>query len=126
MARCSLPALLVALAALLAAFVAVAGAAPPRALLTVTPSSVHRGGHVQILGWAASCPVGDTVTIMSRAFQSSHAFAGVPAVLTRVRRHELFGTTARIRRRVRPGRYDVTARCGGGNLGVAEHLVVRP
>jgi len=126
MARRSLPALLSALAALSAVFAGVAAAAPSLPLLTVTPSSVHRGGHVQILGFAGSCPVGDTVTIMSRAFQSSHAFAGVPAVLTKVRRHDLFGTITRIRRGVHPGRYDVTARCGGGNLGVEEHLLVRP
>jgi hypothetical protein len=92
--------------------------------LTVTPATVHRGQTVLIRGSAGSCPVGDTVTIISRAFPRIHEFAGVPAVLASVRSGGRFRATTRIPLRRRVGRYGVTARCGGGNLGVAARLTV--
>jgi hypothetical protein len=92
--------------------------------LTVTPAAVHRGHTVLIRGSAGSCPIGDTVTIISRAFPRTHEFAGVPAVLTKVRSGGHFRATTRIPLRRREGRYDVSARCGGGNLGVAARLSV--
>jgi hypothetical protein len=92
--------------------------------LVVTPTTVHRGAVVTIRGRADGCPRGDTVTIISRAFPRTHNFAGVPAVLTPVRAGHAFRATTRIPRLRRPGRYVVTARCGGGNLGVAAHLRV--
>ncbi len=92
--------------------------------LTVTPAAVHPGHTVLIRGSAGSCPVRDTVTIISRAFPSTHEFAGVPAVLAKVRSGGLFHVMTRIPLRRRAGRYGVTARCGGGNLGVAGKLTV--
>jgi len=80
---------------------------------------------VTIRGNADGCPVGDTVSVLSRAFAPTHEFAGVPAVLARVRSGGVFRATTRIPRTRRHGSYVVTARCGGGNLGVARHLVVR-
>jgi hypothetical protein len=106
----------------------VVGAAPAvaaRPSLFVSPTTVKRGGTVQIRGNADGCPVGDTVFVLSRAFARTHAFAGVPAVLARVRRGGGFRATTTIPRRRRPARYGVTARCGGGNLGVLAHLTVR-
>jgi len=114
---------LVVLAAVAVAAVA-ASAATARVSLSVTPSTVHRGHLVTISGNAGSCPVGDTVTVMSRAFARVHEFAGIPAVLTRVRARHRFHATTRIPARKRPGRYVVTARCGGGNFGVSPHLTV--
>jgi hypothetical protein len=94
--------------------------------LTVTPSAVHRGHGVLIRGSAGSCPVGDRVTIISRAFPHTHDFAGVPAVFAKVVAGGRFRATTIIPRRRRTGRYGVTARCGGGNLGVLAHLRVLP
>jgi hypothetical protein len=48
--------------------------------------------------------------VLSRAFVHTHDFAGVSAAYARVR----VGGAVR-----------VTARCGGGNLGVPVHLTVR-
>jgi hypothetical protein len=117
-----LPVYLSALAALLAG-AAIATAAVPS--LTLTPSSVRRGQTVSIKGSADGCTVGNAVVIISHAFVHRHDFAGVPAVVTKVRYGGSFATTTRIPRLKRPGRYTVTARCGGGNLGVLRHLTVR-
>jgi hypothetical protein len=100
-----------------------AGASPVR--LTLSPTIVHRGGTVYIRGNADGCTRGNTVFVISRAFSPAHEFAGVPAVLARVRAGGVFRATTVIPRRRRPGRYGVTARCGGGNLGVLAHLTVR-
>jgi hypothetical protein len=101
---------------------AVAGSTAPS--LVLTPSKVHRGDTVLISGSAGSCPVGDTVVVISRALSRTHEFAGVPAVWATVRE----GGRFRVRTRIPPtkptGRYSVTARCGGGNLGVLARLTV--
>src|SRR5436309_2987004 len=68
---------LTATAAALAASLAIgaaADAASSSVFLTVTPAAVHRGHTVLIRGSAGSCPVGDTVTIISRAFPRTHEF----------------------------------------------------
>jgi hypothetical protein len=101
-------------------------ARPPVApSLAVTPHSVERGRVVVVSGSAGDCPSGDGVTILSRAFVHRHDFAGVPAVYAAVRPTGLFRTTTRIPATKAPGSYTVTARCGGGNLGVLNHLRVR-
>jgi hypothetical protein len=100
-----------------------AGAAGPS--LVLVPTSVRAGHTVQIRGSAAGCSVGNTVFVLSRAFPRTHEFAGVPAVLARVRAGGSFSTQTVIPRSRRPGRYSVTARCGGGNLGVLVTLTVR-
>jgi hypothetical protein len=93
--------------------------------LVVSPGTVHRGALVSIHGNAGDCPVGDAVTIISRAFAHTHDFAGVPAVFARVRSGGAFRVTTRIPRTRAKGRYIVTARCGGGTFGIAAHVVVR-
>jgi hypothetical protein len=107
------------------AVLAAAALAMTPVFLKVTPSAVYRGHVVTIRGNAGSCSVGDTVSVLSRAFVHTHDFAGVPAVLAKVKSGGGFGATTRIPARRRPGRYVVTARCGGGNLGVTAHLRVR-
>jgi hypothetical protein len=101
-----------------------AGAATTAVSLHVTPATVHRGRVVIIRGNAGGCGLGSTVFILSRAFAHTHDFAGVPAVLARVRTGGRFGIRPRIPAGRAPGQYPVTARCGGGNLGVSAHLTV--
>jgi hypothetical protein len=101
-----------------------AGAAPSAVSLTVTPRVVHRGHLVLMRGSAGDCPVGDAVTIISRAFARTHEFAGVPAVFAKVRSGGAFRATTRIPANRRAGLYGITARCGGGNLGLLVRLRV--
>lgn len=96
----------------------------PTVALTVTPKTVRRGHTVLVRGVAGGCTSGDTVTVISRAFSATHSFAGVPAVFGQVGSAGRFSATARIPLARRPGGYVLTARCGGGNLGVSAHLTV--
>jgi hypothetical protein len=96
----------------------------PTVALTVSPRTVHRGHPVLVQGVAAGCTSGDTVTILSRAFPLKHSFAGVPAALAQVGSAGRFSTIVTIPRLKLPATYTVTARCGGGNLGVEAHLTV--
>jgi hypothetical protein len=92
--------------------------------LSVTPRSVHRGRTVLVRGVAGGCTSGDTVTILSKAFPSTHTFAGVPAALAEVGSAGRFSVVVRIPLARAPGLYQLTARCGGGNLGITAHLAV--
>jgi hypothetical protein len=97
---------------------------PVAASLAVTPSTVRRGRSVLLRGAAGGCPSGDTVAVLSRAFAGARSFAGVPAVFARVGVDGRFSARARVPLTRRPGAYVLTARCGGGNLGVSAHLHV--
>jgi hypothetical protein len=92
--------------------------------LVVTPAAVHRGDRVVISGSADSCPTGDTVVVISRALPRVHQFAGIPAIWATVRPGGRYRLTTRIPRTKPKGRYILTARCGGGNLGVLARLTV--
>jgi hypothetical protein len=96
----------------------------PRATLRVRPTTVSPGAQVRVSGNAAGCPLGDTVMVLSRAF-AGKGFAGFGSIPARVRAGGAFAATGRVRRYARAGRYAVTARCGGGNLGVTAYLRVR-
>lgn len=116
----------VALARVVASGLDVSGrAGAARVSLAATPASVRRGRTVRVSGVAGSCPAGDQVTVISRAFPGTRTFAGVPAVLATVGAGGGFSATVRIPANRRPGSYVLTARCGGGNLGVAARLTVR-
>src|SRR5438477_4506084 len=106
------------------ALAAAASAAPTAVFLHATPTSVHRGHRVIIRGNAGPCGLGETVTIISAAFAHTHEFAGVPAVFARVRAGGKFGIRPLIPSTRAPGGYGITARCGGGNLGVSAHITV--
>ncbi len=95
-----------------------------RVSLVVTPSTVRRGRTVLVHGLAGDCTEGDAVTIISHAFAPTHSFAGVPAVFAQVGSAGRFSATTRIPATRGAGTYVVTARCGGGNLGVSAHLTV--
>jgi hypothetical protein len=101
-----------------------AGAAPEAVFLTATPQVVYQGHLLHIRGNAGSCRVGNTVTLISRAFPARHEFAGIPAVFAKVKSGGAFATTTRIPLHRHSGLYGIVARCGGGNLGVAAHVRV--
>jgi hypothetical protein len=95
--------------------------------IRVHPHRVEAGHRVHIRGSAGGCPVGDRVTLLSKAFPHRHEFAGVPAVFTRVQSGHRFERRVRIPAQRAAGRYSVSGRCGGGNLGVTAHFrVLRP
>jgi hypothetical protein len=109
------------------AFATAVGAATSAVFLHVTPATVHRGHPVLIRGNAGNagdCAPGETVFVLSRAFAHTHEFAGVSAVLAKVRTGGAFSARPRIPSHRHVGTYVVTARCGGGNLGVSAHLTV--
>ena len=92
--------------------------------LTVRPRIVRRGASVLVSGVAGGCTAGDRVTISSHAFAAAQTFAGVPAVFAQVGSAGRFSATARIPALAGPAIYVLTARCGGGNLGVSARLTV--
>ena len=116
--------LLIVITALAVAFLTSASAATPPSI-TLTPNPVRRGHSVVIKGSAGGCNVGNRVSILSKAFVHTHDFAGLPAVFARVKANGRYRVTTKIPARKRPGRYRVTARCGGGNFGIVKHLRVR-
>jgi uncharacterized repeat protein (TIGR01451 family)/CSLREA domain-containing protein len=97
---------------------------PRRPSLHVNPNRVFAGQLVRVFGSAGGCPVGDQMTLLSHGFSPTHQFAGVPAIHTRVRSGGGYSTITRIPKGRRAQRYLVTARCGGGNLGVSARLTV--
>jgi hypothetical protein len=111
------------LPALAAALVLAGSAAAAKPRLHVSPLTVARGASVHVYGNADGCPRGDTVSVLSRAFPGQ-GFAGLGAITARVRRGGAFSAYGKIRRHASPGRYSVTARCGGGNFGVVVYLRV--
>lgn len=111
------------LAAVVLAFPAVAAASGTA--LHVSPARVHAGERVTISGSVGGgCATGDSVTFLSKAFRHTHEFAGVPAVFATVQPGGGFLVHRKIPRGRATGRYTVTARCGGGNLGIVRHLRV--
>ena len=109
------------------AALAFVGAVAAAVSLTVAPAAVHRGHRVIIRGNVGNgCQIGDAVTIISRAFAHTHDFAGLPAVFARVRAGGKFGIRPRIPSTKAVGSYSVSARCGGGNLGVSATIHVVP
>ena len=103
---------------------ALAPAAGARVRLAVAPRIVSPGGAISVTGNAGSCRAGNVVFAISRAFPG-RAFGGEGALTARVRRGGGFAVHGRVRRGLRAGRYVVTARCGGGNLGVSAVVRVR-
>ena len=92
--------------------------------LHVKPKKVHAGKRVRVFGNADGCAAGSKVTLISRAFPKEHEFAGVPAVFATVHAGGDFNKRVRIPRTKTPKRYTISARCGGGNLGVTRKLRV--
>ena len=96
--------------------------------LQVSPRSVTAGDTVTVSGWlppapGSACATG--VALLSRAFVGTHEFADVPAIGAAVKADGTFTVTTRIPRSKAAGTYDITGRCGGGNIGASATLVVR-
>jgi hypothetical protein len=92
--------------------------------IRVSHARVHAGGRVRVFGLAGGCPRGDEVTLLSKAFPPAQEFAGVPAVSATVDAHDSYSVRVRIPSTRKPGRYAISARCGGGNFGVSRRLTV--
>jgi len=105
-------------------------AAPASATsIIVSQTSVPVGGVVVISGDTTTasgqhCAAGDEVTLISNVFVGHAEFAGVGAVVTPVDATGHYRVSVTVLTRVRAGRYTITARCGGGNLGVVATLTV--
>jgi hypothetical protein len=114
--------------AMLAASATPAWAAPVPSL-RVSPGSVTAGGAVTVSGSVGAEPAGSAcatgVLLLSRAFVHTHEFAGVPAVAAAVKPDGTFTATTTIPRSTPARTYDISGRCGGGNLGVSATLEVR-
>jgi hypothetical protein len=90
--------------------------------IAVEPGRAAPGAMVRIVGNAGACSAGSTVTAISSAFPG-HAF-GEGSLSGLVRSNHTFSIVGHLSRTVRPGRYNVGARCGGGNLGVSAFVRV--
>jgi hypothetical protein len=103
--------------------------AEPAATLQVSPTSVTAGDTVVVSGSVGPAPAGSacaaSILLLSRAFVHTDEFAGVPAVMAAVKPDGTFAATTTIPRSTPAGTYDVSGRCGGGNIGVSATLEVR-
>jgi hypothetical protein len=101
----------------------------PPVALRVSPRSVAAGDTVTVSGSVGPGQAGSacasSIELLSRAFDDTHEFAGVPAVMAAVRPDGTFAATTRIPRSRPAGTYDLSGRCGGGNIGVSAMLEVR-
>jgi hypothetical protein len=94
--------------------------------IRVKPARVRAGARVRVFGLAGGCAEGNQVTLMSEAFPDGQEFAGVPAVFAPVGGNDSYSTRVTIPAQRTPGRYTISARCGGGNFGVTRALTVLP
>ncbi len=94
----------------------------------VSPRAVKAGKAVSVSGAVGNgCGKPGRVTIYSRAFKGTarHEFAGVPAIFSTTNRKGKFSKRVTIKKIIKPGRYHLGARCGGGNFGSATLRVTR-
>ena len=99
------------------------------ATITASPSSVAVGGQVTLSGDVLAngqpgCTVPGEATLISPAFNGLGEFAGVGAVTAPVDAAGNFATTVTLPATTAPGTYEISGRCGGGNLGVTATLTV--
>ncbi len=95
-------------------------ASAARVHLVAQPATVVPGAIVRVTTTASPCLAGDQVTLISAAFPG-HAF-GIGAVYGHAVRHGAFSIRARTRATLKPGRYHISVRCGGGTLGVLAYF----
>jgi hypothetical protein len=93
------------------------------ASLSVSATRVSQGGVVRVSG---RCEPDTSGVVISKAFlhDASHDFAGVGAVSFTTGTSGRFVVVGRIPSTRAVGTYTVTARCGGGNLGISRRLTV--
>ena len=93
--------------------------------IKVTPATVKAGNAVTVSGSTGTgCAKGDAVTLLSKAFSTKHEFAGVPAIYAKSGTGGAFSVKTTIPKARKAGKYTITGRCGGGNLGVSASLKV--
>jgi hypothetical protein len=95
----------------------------------VSPSTVKAGKTIRVFGSVGTgCAKIDVVIVYSRAFKgaTTHEFAGVPALYLKQNKHHGFSAKVTIRKTIKPGRYHVGGRCGGGNFGSTTLRVTKP
>lgn len=116
---------LIAALAALAAFAPAALAASSH-FVKVTPNKVAQGKTVTVSGSVDhGCGIGqkgDVATIISKAFKGARGatnFAGVPSVSASLANSTdgSFSIKVKLGKKVKPGKYSVSGRCGGGNFG---------
>ena len=109
----------------MAAFAPGALAASSSHFLKVSPAKVAQGKTVTVSGSVDhGCGIGhkgDVATIFSKAFKGAtkQNFAGVPAVSASLANSKdgTFSLKVRLASNVKPGKYSVSGRCGGGLFG---------
>jgi hypothetical protein len=114
---------------LIAALVGLAAFAPAAMasshFLKVAPGKVAQGETVTVSGSVDhGCQIGhkgDVATIYSKAFKGAtkHNFAGIPSVSASLAKSTTgaFSVKVKLSNSVKPGKYSVGGRCGGGNFG---------
>lgn len=99
----------------------------------VAPAKVAEGKTVTVSGSVDhGCQIGrrgDVATIISKAFKGAkgaHNFAGVPSVNASLAKSKdgTFSIKVTLATNVKPAKYSVTGRCGGGNFGSTTLKVV--
>jgi hypothetical protein len=118
-----------ALTGLVVLIVCAAASRASAATITVAPSSTPSAGTVTVAGdvlvnGTRGCAVGDDVTLISNAFTGLGDFAGQGAVVLPVDSTGHFSQSVTLKSSVAAGTYQITGRCGGGNLGVTATLTV--
>jgi hypothetical protein len=100
-------------------------AASPSHFLKVSPSKAAQGQTVTVSGSVDhGCQIGhkgDAATIFSKAFKGAtkHNFAGVPSISASLAKstNGTFKVKITLASNVKPAKYSVGGRCGGGNFG---------
>ena len=90
------------------------------------PLRVRAGARLRVFGLAGGCRAGNEVTLMSEAFPDGYAPFGIPAIAAVVDRHDSYSVRTPIPADTPPGRYTISARCGGGTFGVSGSFTVLP
>jgi hypothetical protein len=96
------------------------------ASLKVSPSTANEGTKVRVYGSVGhGCQVGkpgDSATLYSKAFASSHNFAGIPSVTAPLDSKGNF--SLKVKTKKMTGIFTVSGRCGGGKFGSAKLILV--
>ena len=94
--------------------------------INTDPPRVQAGARLRVFGLAGGCSAGNQVTLMSDGFPDDYAPFGVPAIVATVDRHDSYRVRTQVPADTPPGRYTISARCGGGNFGVSGSFTVTP
>ena len=90
--------------------------------IKVEPTVVEPGHIIRVFGTVGGCPVGSSATLISTAFKGAtkEEFAGVPSVNAKVRKGFKFSVKVTLSKGLKPGKYQIGGRCGGGAFGSAK------